>query len=408
MDFVEGNICAPLGFQASGVLSGHKDELQSDIALVVCKGHGTAAAVYTQNQVKGHSLLWSQAVMAEEGPIHAVLVNSGNANCGLGVQGDEDTSELIHWTAQQLGHLPEEILMMSTGYIGLPLPVDTLKTNITEAVQTLNRDQDAARDAADAMLTTDTSRKVSTVTFEIQGHMITMSAMAKGSSMVQPNMATLLAVITCDADVDGDFLQDSLTKAVEKTFNRVTIDGETSPCDMVTAICSGLANNPRLQLKDPSSDPSDLKTFTMAMEGLLMRLARLIASDGLGATKLIDVRVEGAETEQDAYEVALNVAQSTLFKTAMFAEQPNWGRIMAAVGNASAVVDPNRLSIQVGPLSVCQHGVMVPYDLDLADRILSNPEIIVTIHLDRGAYTDHYWTCDYSYDSIKFSTQFQA
>lgn len=406
MEFIEGSIASPLGIQAAGVSAGLKDGPVSDLALVICKGLGTAAAVFTQNQVQGHSLKRSRRIIDKGGPIHAILINSGNANACVGSQGDADAETLAEWSAKQLGQLSDEVITMSTGIIGQPLPMETIKEGLAEAVQTLGHNREAGQLAEEAILTTDTVPKSATVTFEIGGVQATLSGMAKGSGMIHPNMATLLGVITTDCVVDRNFLQDSLRKAVEKTFNRVTIDGETSPCDMVVAVSSGLAGNEPVGLTEEGAETGDTKTFAMALETVLMRLARMIAGDGEGATKLIDVRVEGAETSRDALEVALSVARSPQFKTAMFGEVPDWGRIIAAVGNAVAVVDPDRIDISLGQLEVCREGALVVFDEERASRILSNPEIIITIDLGRGAFADHYWTCDYSYDYVKINSNF--
>ena len=287
-----------------------KDGSTPDLALLLCKGVGTAAAVFTQNQLQGHSLKRSKRVIEQGGPVHAILINSGNANAFVGPQGDADAETLAAWTAQQVGQLPDEVITMSTGILGQALPMDALRQGLTEAVQSLSRDRESGRLAEEAIMLTDTVPKSSTVTFEAGGSTVTLSGMAKGSGMVHPNMATLLGVITTDAVVQRDFLQDALAKAVEKTFNRVSVDGDTSPCDMVVAVSSGLAGNESIGYKENGNETADAKTFVMALESVLMRLARLVAGDGEGATKLIDVRVEGAETAQDAYEVALSIARN--------------------------------------------------------------------------------------------------
>lgn len=406
MEFIDGSIASPLGIQAAGVSAGLKEGSSPDLALLLCKGMGTAAAVFTQNQIQGHSLKRSRRIIDRNGPVHAILINSGNANACVGAQGDEDAETLAEWASKHLGQLPDEVITMSTGIIGEPLPMETIRQGLAEAVSSLAHDREAGQLAEEAIMTTDTVPKSATVTFDIGGKEVTLSGMAKGSGMIHPNMATLLGVITTDCAVDREFLQDTLRKAVDKTFNRVTIDGDTSPCDMVVAVSSGLADNETVGSGEHGSDTADAKAFAMALETVLMRLARMIAGDGEGATKLIDVRVEGAETPRDAYEVALSVASSPQFKTAMFGEVADWGRIIAAVGNSIAIVDPDRIDINLGQLEVCRDGALVPFDEERADKIMSNPEIIITIDLGRGAYADHYWTCDYSYDYVKINSSY--
>lgn len=408
MEFIEGSITSPRGILAAGVASGIKKNNKPDLALIQINGLGTAAAVFTSNQVKGHSLLRSLNLMKEEFPVRAIVINSGNANACVGLQGDRDAEEMAVLTAETLGICPEEVFTCSTGVIGIPMPMDNVAQGISIAASALSQDEYAGHDACKAIMTTDTTMKEAVTSFYIDDSEICVAGMAKGSGMIHPNMATMIAVITTDCVVDRDFLQWSLRQVVEKTFNRVSVDGDTSVCDTAVIVSTGLAENEPIGFSGNRELDGNARAFLRSLESVCMRLARNIAADGEGATKLIDVRVDGAADAAAAYKVALTVARSPLFKTAMFGGDPNWGRIITAIGNSEVPISPERIDISLGRLKVCEGGAGLPFDEATASDILRQDEIIVTIDLNSGAYYDHYWTCDFSYDYVKINGSYRS
>ena len=340
MKFIDSSITAPRGISAAGISCGIKGSGKKDLCLLQVSGLGLAAAVYTQNQVKGHSLKRSLGLSRSGGRFHAVVINSGNANACVGPQGDADAREMADAAAEKLGIRADEVLTCSTGVIGERLPMNRLISGIDEAAALLSHDIDAGHDACEAIMTTDTVRKEAVVEIEIGGKPVTVAGMAKGSGMIHPNMATMIAVITTDCIADQDFLDRSLRETVNKTFNRVSVDGDTSVCDTAILISSGLASNEPIGFEQDKSLNEEARTFVRALEAVCMKLARSIAADGEGAGKLIDVRVDGAPDAETAKQVALSVARSPLVKTAMFGEDPNWGRILTAVGYAPVEIQP--------------------------------------------------------------------
>ncbi len=404
MEFKDGSITSPAGILAAGVSCGIKKNQQKDLALVQINGLGTAAAVFTRNQVKGHSLLRSQRLADQGQSIHAIVINSGNANACVGPEGDMAAEQMASLTADALGIAPESVLTCSTGVIGQPLPMDRLNQGISDAAARLQHEPDSGHAAAEAIMTTDKTMKEAVVSFTLDGTEICVAGMAKGSGMIHPNMATMIAVITTDAVIEQSFLQDTLRLVTEKTFNRVSVDGDTSVCDTAIVVTSGLAANKEIN----ATTDEAARLFTRALETVCHRLARSIASDGEGATKLIDVRVEGAYSPEAAYRVALAVARSPLFKTAMYGEDANWGRVITAIGNSEVAIDPHKVNIAFGPLAVCRDGRGLPFDEAEALAILKNDEIIVTIDLGMGPYSDHYWTCDFSHEYVEINGSYRS
>lgn len=408
MQFFDGSVTSPQGIWAAGVAAGIKKTGAKDLALVRIDGLGTSASVFTRNQVKGHSLQRSLKLAGQEQPVHAIVINSGNANACVGERGAADAEALARKTAELLGLQPEHVMTCSTGVIGIPLPLSAVEQGIEDAAGLLSRSTEAGHDACEAIMTTDKVMKEAAVVFEAGGKNVVLAGMAKGSGMIHPNMATMISVITTDMVVDRDFMDWALRQVVNKTFNRVSVDGDTSVCDTAILVSSGMAENEPAGFGPDRSLTEDARLFLQALEMVCMKLARIMAADGEGATKLIDVRVNGAADEETAYQVALSVARSPLFKTAMFGEDPNWGRILTAVGYAPVPIDPNRVDIAMGPLKVCERGEALPFDEDEASEILAQDEIVITIDLNSGIYSDHYWTCDFSYDYVKINGSYRS
>lgn len=403
MRIVDGSIASPAGFRAQGVPCGLKKNGGPDLALVACDVPATAAGVFTRNLVKGHSLRRTMRLLPSS-TVRAVVVNSGNANACLGAQGDADAEAMAAFAADALGVPASAVLTGSTGVIGMPLDLAKVETGVRSAAATLEAGADAGHRAEAAMMTTDLVPKECCVSFQVGGRDAMLAGMAKGSGMIHPDMATMIAVLTTDADIAPDVLYGMLRTVSDRTFNRTSVDGDTSVCDMAVALASGLAGNPRIA----SVASEDARAFLAALETVCTTLAREIARDGEGATKLVEVRCEGAATPADAYRVVLAVAKSPLCKTAFFGEDANWGRILTAAGYSGASFDPGKADVFLGSLQVCAGGAALPFDEAEAKRILSNKEVAVTLRLGAGGHSDRMWTCDFSYDYVRINGSYRS
>lgn len=400
----EGSITSPRGFRAAGVACGLKAEGRPDLALIVCDRPAAAAGVYTTNVIKGHSLQLTLERIATRHQASALLINSGNANACIGQRGAQAARDIAAHLALQLGLPEQDVLVGSTGVIGIPLNTGKVCAGIDQAVAQLSNTVEAGHVANRAMLTTDTVSKEVSVDFPMGYDTVTIAGMAKGSGMIHPNLATMIGVITTDARITPECLQQVLSDVVYSTFNRVTVDGDTSCCDMVIVLASGLADHPMIT----KLDSPEGRLFRNNLEFVATGLSRMIAADGEGATKLVDVRVCGAPNEADAYRAALAVAKSPLVKTAIFGEDANWGRILTAVGYSGACFDPARVDISIGHVQVCRGGTAAPFDEDEAKRVLKRRDIILTIDMNQGYCEDHFWTCDFTDGYIRINADYRS
>ena len=403
MKTIDGSISTPKGFRAQGVACGLKKNGNPDLALVVCDVPASAAGVFTRNLVKGHSLQRTIRLLPSS-HVRAVVVNSGNANACVGPQGDADAESMARAVADALGCSSVDVLTGSTGVIGLPLDMDKVSVGARAAVASLEAGAAAGHRAEAAIMTTDLVPKEACAAFDAGGHDVLVAGMAKGSGMIHPDMATMIAVITTDADVSSDFLYGAMRKVADRTFNRVSVDGDTSVCDMCVVLASGLAGNPRIT----SAASEDGRRLVAALEAVSTSLAREIARDGEGATKLVEIRCDGASTPEDAYKVVLAVAKSPLVKTAFFGEDANWGRILTAAGYSGAQFDPRKVDVFLGDLQVCSGGAALPFDEAAAKAILHEREVTATIRLGVGGFSDRIWTCDFSYDYVKINGSYRS
>lgn len=397
---VEGSVTSPKGFTAAGEACGLKKNGRKDLAIVASADTAVAAGVFTKNVVKGHSL---QVTMEhiKSGYARAVVINSGNANACVGEQGFNDANEMAELTAKILQCEADEVLVGSTGVIGNPLNMPSVRSGIRNAAARLSID--GGHDAEEAIMTTDLIPKEIAVEIEIQDIKVIIGGMAKGSGMIHPNMATMIGVITTDANISRGLLDKALKEVVGKTFNRVSVDGDTSVCDMVVVLANGEADNAGI-----IKENYEYETFLKGLEYVCTYLARAIAKDGEGATKLVEINVNGAFSEEDAYNAACAVAKSPLVKTAIFGEDANWGRILTAVGYSGAEFDPNLVDISIGSLLVCRNGAALDFNEDEAKKILKGKEIKITINLKKGAFSDRVWTCDFSYDYVKINGSYRS
>ena len=408
---VDGGVCAPAGFRASGVRCGIKRK-RRDIALLVCDGPENAVAlVETQNVVRAPCVDRNRALVHEEGSsrVRAVVVNSGNANAGNGKQGETDNEAMAHFAGEALGLTPSQVLTASTGVIGTKLPMDLVAVGIAEAGQTLGTGTEAAANAAEAIMTTDTFSKEYAVEFFCAGKTVRVGGMAKGSGMIAPNMATMLAFLTTDLAVAPALLQDALHKAVGVSFNCLTVDGDTSTNDMCVLMASGAAENVPL-VDDYADDQSrhDYTVFLDALTQVCVHLAREVARDGEGATKLVTVKVSGAQKDGDARKVAKTIAESPLVKTALFGNDPNWGRILAAAGRAGVQFNPNHAVAFLAGTCIFSHGTPAEFDAPTLSQAMAAKEVEIALDLGLGTGQATVYTCDFSYDYIRINAEYHT
>lgn len=396
---IADGITAVPGFLASGVKAGiKKDKL--DLALIYSPQLATVAGVFTTNVVKAAPLQLGLD-QVKEGYSHGVVVNSGNANACNGPQGLEDAKIMAATAAEALGVKAEQIFVSSTGVIGENLPMDKITPGIIQAAAQLT--PTGGGTAAQAIMTTDTITKEIAVQVEIGGSLITIGGMAKGSGMINPNMATMLAYIATDAVVVPDVLQSALNQAVDTTFNMITVDGDTSTNDTVLVFANGAAQQPPLVKDTPAYD-----SFVSALTKVCRHLARAIARDGEGATKLVAVTVKNAASLGDARKVAKTVVGSNLFKAAIFGQDANWGRILCAAGYSGVDFDPESVDIYLGPVQVAQRGVGLFFNEQGVLAVLGQDEVTVTVDLKAGDHSATAWGCDLTYEYVRINGSYRT
>ena len=400
METVGGGVASPGGFRASGITCGLKKNRAPDLAMVFSDRPARVAGLYTQNKIKGNSLKLAME-NAANGTARAVVINSGNANACNGVAGYSAAQEVCLASASLIGCRSTEIIFGSTGVIGYPLDMGKLIPGLNKAYCSLS--EHGGSDAAGAIMTTDTFKKEIAVEFELDHGKARIGGMAKGSGMIHPDMATMISVLTTDVNIPGELLKASLKKACASTFNRISVDGDTSVCDMAVILANG--NGDQLQIEKNSADHIKfIKVLTYVCE----YLAKNIARDGEGATKLLEIRCINALTADDAYKVVSSVARSPLVKTAFFGMDANWGRIITAAGYSGAYMDESKTDIYIGGMHFFHDGSSIDFSEEEALAILSEKEITVTIDLNTGSYSDRMWTCDFSYDYIKINGSYRT
>lgn len=385
------------GFLASGIAAGIKKTSARDLGLLTSKQPATAAGVFTTNRIKAAPVMLTQDKL-HRGMAQALIVNSGNANACTGAAGLRDARQLCQSVAAELT-LPEALVMVSsTGIIGVPLPMDTITPHIPRLVATLS--PAGLQDFAEAIMTTDTFPKLVMQKERIAGKEITLCGVAKGAGMIMPSMATLLSFIITDVAIERDLLRDLLTEALEHSYNRITIDGETSTNDMVIIMANGCADNHTLREQSP-----DLATFRQMLHTLLGDLSHLILKDAEGSTKIIHIRIENARSPEEGKKVAYRVANSLLVKTAFYGEDANWGRILAAVGQAGAVIDPERIDIFFDDVMLVKNSTATGAAARAQD-ILKQAEFRVTIDVHSGSATAEVATTDITTEYVKINSAY--
>ena len=399
MKILEGGVTAVKGFQASGVKAGVKPGSEKrDIALVYSSAPCSAAGVYTTNRVQAAPIAVDREHL-QNGRAQAVLLNSGNANACTGEKGLADARRMCRVTGEALRLPTEDVLVCSTGVIGVELPMEVIEKGIAVAVDALS--EEGGADAAEAIMTTDTVPKSYAVEVEIGGKAVRIGGMAKGAGMIAPNMATMLSVVVTDAAVEAELLQELLGRAVQRSFNCITVDGDMSTNDTVIALANGAAGGAILEKGSP-----EVEVFYAAFEEACRQLAKMLARDGEGATKLIDIRVRGARNEAEAKQVGLAVANSNLVKTAVFGCDPNWGRILCATGYAGVELDPERVEVTLCGILIYGGGTGQDYDEEKLIEAMRAEEISIEIDLGDGQAQAGIFTCDLSYDYVRINAEY--
>lgn len=417
MDFklIDGGICAARGFRASGTYCGIKKpnvenlnpdiKHKNDICLYVSDTVCNAAAVYTQNKVKGAPILVTKANLSKSGnKAKAVIANSKNANT-CNADGEEKANRMCELVAAELNIPKEQVIVASTGVIGQILPIEPIE----KAVPILAKELDYGKnlEAATAIMTTDTVKKEYAVEFIIDGKICKIGGMAKGSGMIHPNMATTLNFITTDCAISSDILQKALSEIVKVTYNCLSIDGDTSTNDMVCLMANGLALNEEI-----TAEGENFEIFKAALYEVMSNLTRMLAKDGEGATKLLECITSGAKDKDTAITVAKSVVCSSLFKAAMFGEDANWGRVLCAIGYADAEFDINKVDVDLksdkGTVSVCRNGSGIEFSEEKASDVLSSDEIQILVELHEGSEKATAWGCDLTYDYVKINGDYRT
>ncbi|MGD1816964.1 MAG: bifunctional ornithine acetyltransferase/N-acetylglutamate synthase [Pleomorphochaeta sp.] len=400
------NPTLPKGYKANGIASGLK-KIKKDLSLIASDTLCNCAGTYTTNKVKAAPVIWDKKITSNKIKAKAIIVNSGNANACTSLQGEKDNEEIAQTVASNLNCEKENVLVCSTGVIGVPLNMEIYKKGINDIVKTIDYEDQKLINFSEAIKTTDTINKIVSVKLNIDSKEITITGMAKGSGMIHPNMATMLSFIITDADIEQDTLQNLLGNTIEDTYNMISVDGDTSTNDTVLFLANGAANN-----KQIVKDTSDYETFKEAFMYVNTYLAKAIVKDGEGASKFIEVSVNGAKTQKDAKNIAKSVINSSLVKCAFFGSDANWGRILCAMGYSDSEFDVNNVSIifksEKGSISVVKHGVPIQFDEDLAKTILLENTIDVVITLEDGSANATAWGCDLSYDYVKINGDYRS
>ncbi|MGO4110607.1 bifunctional ornithine acetyltransferase/N-acetylglutamate synthase [Paenibacillus sp. YAF4_2] len=399
----DGSITTPKGFKAGGLHCGLKKTTRHDLGAIVCEVPAAAAGVYTTNVFQAAPIKVTRDSIESDGYLRAVIVNSGNANAVTGKQGEADAFEMRSRFADSIGVSADQVAVASTGVIGENLKMDKVRAGIDALPAQLQADRHAADGFCQAILTTDLVQKMVCVAVEIDGRTVHIAGAAKGSGMIHPNMATMLGFVTTDAAIGSESLQTLLREATNYTFNMITVDGDTSTNDMLVAMASGLAGNNELT---PAHE--GWAAFSAGLRYVCEVLAKAIARDGEGATKLVEVQVHGAVNDEAANAIAKTVIGSSLVKSAVFGADANWGRIIAAVGRAGQPVNPDTVDVRIGDIVTLEESRPVAFDEDAALEYLKGDTVVIRVdlHMDNGTATA--WGCDLTYDYVRINAAYRT
>ena len=388
------------GFKAAGLSCGIKTKNTKDLALFISDVPATAAGVFTKNRIVSPGVTWSRRAL-KPGSCRAIVVNSGNANTVVGPKGMKDCDEITKAIAEELSIPQKEVLIASTGVIGVPLPSEKIIKAAPLLVKKLGRTAKNWTDAAEAIMTTDLVSKSDRIQYNFKGKQVTIGGITKGSGMIHPDMATMLGFLYTDAVIDSKTLKMALIEAADRSFNRITVDGDNSTNDCVIVLANGEAKNSTIKPNTPG-----YREFVKALTTISKNLASKIILDGEGATKFVTVRVQGGKTRKQAYLIANSIATSSLVKTALFGEDPNWGRIFCAVGNSGAPFDPDKVDILLNKNLLVKNGSPTNLSPQKLVKAMQQHEINITIDLHGGKEWEEVLTCDLSYDYVKINAEY--
>lgn len=396
---VAGAVTAPRGFRAAGVAAGLKPSGAADLALIVSDSEAVGAGVFTTNQVKAACVTYNQSILAQGQPVRAILCTAGQANACTGEEGERNNAQLARWVAERLGIPSHQVLTASTGVIGQQLEMAKIKAALPHLIDRLS--PAGGESAARAILTTDLVPKSTALEANIDGYTVRVGGIAKGSGMIHPTLATMLAFLTSDAAVDPPLWQQILKEAVDLSFNQITVDGDTSTNDMVLALANGQSGIPTVQAGTKAA-----QTLAEMVAQVCIHLAKAIARDGEGATKLLEIRVQGAPDDRSARQIARVIASSPLVKAAAFGGDPNWGRVAAAAGRAGIPFDSRLLEIRLGDFLLLEKGMPLPFDRQAACKYLKGDPVVFTVDLHQGPGQGVAWGCDLSYDYVRINAEY--
>lgn len=403
-DIIKGGVTSPKGFKSSGVSTGLKKGNSKDLALISSDKICNSCGVYTKNKVKGAPILVTKEHL-KDFKAQAVIINSGNANTCTGDTGIKNAEEMCSSCGNLLNLNGSDVLVASTGVIGVQLDIDTIKGTVPNLVKSLSKE--GYIDSTKAIMTTDTVPKTVALKLQLGGKTVTIGAMTKGSGMIHPNMATMLCFITTDANISPELLYKALKESVKISYNRISVDRDTSTNDMALILANGLAENPIIE-----EENEDYELFLEALKKINVHLAKMMAKDGEGATKLVECKVINAPNEKDAETLGKSVISSNLVKTAMFGRDANWGRILDAMGYAGPDFDVNKLQLfiesKIGSVEVFKNGNPINFSEELAEKILSEDEILILANMNSGSYAVSCWGCDLTYDYVKINGSYRS
>ena len=407
MEKITGGVTAAKGFCAAAAEAGIKYKNRKDMAMIYSKTPCKTAGVFTSNVVKAAPVLWDKKIVESRGDTHAVVINSGIANACTGKLGYEYCRETAQEAADALEITLENVLICSTGVIGMQLPVEKLTGGVRMLAKELSESEEAGTEAAKAIMTTDTRNKQVAVRVKLGGKEVTVGGMCKGSGMIHPNMCTMLAFVTTDVNISQKLLQEALSEDVKSTFNMISVDGDTSTNDTLLVLANGEAGNTEITEKN-----EDYQIFAEALHFVNEALAKKIAGDGEGATALFEAKVVHADTLENARTLAKSVITSSLTKAAVFGHDANWGRILCALGYSGAAFDPEKIELYLessaGKILIFKDGTAADYSEEEAERILSSSEVTALVDMKMGDAEATAWGCDLTYDYVNINADYRS
>ena len=411
---MNGGVTTARGFKAAGVRAGIRNKDKKDVSLIYSETPCVAAGAFTTNLVQAAPVVWCKEILKNGKAKHGLAINSGIANACMGEQGKKDNYLFAKTVAEKLSIDPEQLFVASTGVIGQPMPMDLITAAVPSLVNSLADTQNAADAALEGMMTTDTKKKQCAATFAMQDEEIDIyvGGMSKGSGMIHPNMATMIAIITTDVNISEELLQEAVSNVVKDTFNMISVDRDTSTNDTFIVLANGLAANEKIVKKN-----KDYDNFETALKLVCETLAKKMAADGEGATKLLECKVRNARTKEEAVKLAKSVISSNLVKTAFYGSDANWGRIMCAMGYSDAWFDPNAIDISIEvedsegdevKLKIVENGLGLEFSEEMATEMLSQPEVTIKIDVKAGYEKATAWGCDMTYDYVKINGDYRS